>query len=417
MAPRVASTKKRLGSNRNRVRGGGRSVTRPTTRIWHAALALLLTLIASLALLGAPATIAATPTTALSLAIEPPPVTAKAAYAFDMDAGTDLYDLNADERLPPGSTSKIATALLVVRHADLSDKVTIEESDRVDIEVFSNMGLVAGETLTVEQLLWGLLLPSGSDAANALARVVGATLPGGDPNNADASRAAFVVGLNELAAELGLANTKFVNPSGNDAPEHYSSARDLARLAAELLKNETLATIVDTPTWQGVSVGAEQRQISVANVNQLLLEDEAVLGVKTGATPKAGTCLVAARRYGDGNRVVAVVLGSTGQYGSEGILVEDERWNDMRTMFGSLSEDFLWISPSAPDILPGLAEELAVWNATMPPGPTFPVPAADLTDLRYRLVLGPEAAPGTEVGRVHFYSGSTELGAQPVVQR
>ncbi len=379
-------------------------------------MALLLTLFASMALLGAPATVAGAPAVAPSRAIAPPPVTANAAYAFDMDTGTDLYDFNADERLPPGSTSKIATALLVVRHADLTDEVTIEESDQVDIEVYSNIGLAAGETLTVEQLLWGLLLPSGSDAANALARFVGATLPGGDPDNADASRAAFVVGLNELAAELELTNTRFVNASGNDSPEHYSSARDLARLAAELLNNETLANIVDTPTWQGVTVGPEQRDISVANVNQLLLEDDAVLGVKTGATPKAGTCLVAARRYGDGNRIVAVVLGSTGRYGSEGVLVEDERWADMRMIFSGLGEDFLWISPTAPDLLPGLAEELAAWNATVPPGPTFPVPAADLTELRYRLVLGPEGSPGTEIGRVRFYSGSTELGEQPVVQ-
>ena len=346
----------------------------------------------------------------------PPPVSAEAVYVVDIDAGAELYARNPDERLPAGSTLKMATALVVRRHADLDDLVVVDASDEVDAEVYSHLGIVAGDEVTVEDLLWGMLLPSGSDAAKALARHVGATLPGGDADDPAASRAAFVAAMNDLATELGLANTRFANPTGDDDPEQYASARDLALLATEVLNDETLARIVRTPAWEGVTAGPEPRPLAVKNVNQLLLEDEAVLGVKTGATPDAGACLVAARRYADGNRVVSVVLGSTGRFGPEGTLVEDGRWDDTRALFAGLAADYRWLSPTDPELLPGLAEELAVWGVELGPGPALPVPAEGGPELRHRLVLGPEGPPGSEVGRVRFYVGDAPVGERPVVQ-
>lgn len=346
----------------------------------------------------------------------PPATDAAAVFAIDIDAGAELYALAADERRPTGSTIKIATALVTIANVALDETVVIDASDQVDIEIYSHMGLIAGDTVSVRQLLYGLLLPSGSDAARALARHIGAKLSGGDPSAADAARAAFVAAMNELGAGLGLQNSHFVNASGDDDPDQYSSARDLATLATALLADSTLAEIVRTPTWQSVSLGPEQRPFALTNVNLLLTEDPATIGVKTGSTPDAGTCLVSARRIGgDGNRVVTVVLGSTGRY-EDGILVEDGRWDATRAVNAAMTSDYSWISLTAPDALPGLTEELAVWRAAVDPRVAQPVPAADVSGLRYRLVLGPEADPGAEVGRIMLFAGSDVIGERPVFQ-
>lgn len=345
----------------------------------------------------------------------PPTTDAAAAFAIDIDAGAELYALNPDQRLPTGSTVKIATGLVTVANAALDETVVIDASDQVDETVFSHMGLVAGDTVSVQQLLYGLLLPSGSDAARALARHVGAKLAGENPANPEPSRAAFVAAMNELGATLGLANSHFVNASGDDDPNQYSSARDLARLAAELLANPTLAEIVRTPTWESVSLGPELRPFMLTNVNILLTEDPDVIGVKTGSTPDAGTCLVSARRVGEGNRVVTVVLGSTGRY-ENGYLVEDGRWDATRAVVAAMTAEYSWISLATAEHLPGLSEELAAWQATVDPMVAQPIPTADLSGLRYRLVLGPEGEPGTEVGRIMLFAGPEVIGERPVFQ-
>jgi D-alanyl-D-alanine carboxypeptidase (penicillin-binding protein 5/6) len=346
---------------------------------------------------------------------QPPATDAAAVFAIDIDAGTELYALNPDERRPTGSTTKIATALVTIANTDLDEIVTIDASDEVDIEIYSHMGVVAGDTLSVQQLLYGLLLPSGSDAARALARHVGAKLAGISPTEAEIARAAFFVAMNELGAVLGLANSHFVNASGDDDPDQYSSARDLARLAAELLDDPTLAEIVRTPTWDSVSLGPEQRPFQLKNFNLLLTEDPAVIGVKTGSTPDAGTCLVSARRIDGANRVVTVVLGCAGRY-EDGYLVEDGRWDATRAVAAAMAADYQWISLAAPEHLPGLSEELAVWRAAVDPAVTQPVPIANVSGLRYRLVLGPEGEPGAEVGRIMLFAGKDLIGERPVFQ-
>lgn len=361
------------------------------------------------------------PAAALPRPVPTPPATdAVAVFAIDIDAGAELYALAADERRPTGSTVKIATALVTVANTALDETIVIDASDEVDIEIYSHMGLFAGDTVSVQQLLYGLLLPSGSDAARALARHVGAKLSGGDrpvgaPAAADPPRAAFAAAMNELGASLGLQNSHFVNASGDDDPEQYSSARDLATLATALLADSTLAEIVRTPTWESVSLGPEQRPFALTNVNMLLTDDPATIGVKTGSTPEAGTCLVSARRVGDGNRVVTVVLGCTGRY-EDGFLVEDGRWDATRAVIAAMTTEYSWISLAAPESLPGLAEELAVWRATVDPLITQPVPTADLGGLRYRLVLGPEADPGAEVGRIMLFAGPEVIGERSVFQ-
>ena len=345
---------------------------------------------------------------------EPPATAAAAMYAIDIDANTPLYGRNPDERRAPGSTVKIMTALIAIAHADLAQTVEVIASDEVDIAVYSNMGIKAGDTVSVEQLLFGLLLPSGSDAAKALARVVGASLAGLEIGDAEPARAAFYAAMNERAADLGLQNSRFTTATGDDDPEQYSSARDLATMAAALLAEPVLAGIVRTPVWQSVSLGPEQRLFDLTNVNILLTEDPATIGVKTGSTPDAGTCLVSARQVSEGNRVVTVVLGAPGRYDENGVLVEDGRWDATRTIVDAMATDYAWVSLAGPEPFPGLSEELAVWQATIDARVAQPVPRA--ARLSYRLILGPEAEPGGEVGSLRLYRDTEVIGERPVFQ-
>ena len=346
----------------------------------------------------------------------PPEITAAAALVIDTTTGVPLYALNPDEPRPPGSTVKIATALVVVRNADLVESVVIDPTDLVDTALYSNMGLVAGDSLTVEQLLYGLLLPSGNDAARALARHVGTSLPGGTEDIA-AATSAFVAAMNGLADELGLTNTAFANVAGEDADGQFVSARDLATLAGALLDDPTLAEIVATPGIDLVSAGPLAVLYSLPNSNALLADD-GIVGVKTGSTEQAGACLVAAKRIGNRNRVISVVLGSGLEYTPDGFQVpeSDRRYDDTRALLAALETDYRWVSPTAEGEVPGLAEELAAWGVTLARGPDIPVPVAELDALRYQLVLGPAAEPEAEVGRVLFFVEDRPVGERTVVQ-
>jgi D-alanyl-D-alanine carboxypeptidase len=345
----------------------------------------------------------------------PPAITATAAYAFDVSAGVPLYAFNADERLPPASLTKIATALVVLERIELDEQVLILASDLVEPE-FSNMSLVANDVLTVEQLLYGLFLPSGNDAANALARTVGAELPGGDPTDAAASIAAFVDAMNELVGALGLENTHFVDPAGLDDPEQYSSARDLTRLAQEALESQTLAEIAETTSIELTSVGPEERAYPLENTNKLLGLG-GVHGLKTGTTPLAGACLVTAAWFHGPNRVITVVLGSAEDIDAA---AEDPsvnpRFADTEAILGGLEKDYTWLSPTDKDDIKGLGEELAAWQVTLKDGPAVVVPSAELDRFRYKVRLGPEGPPNSKVGRVLFLVGSVVVAERTLYQ-
>ncbi|MDP9471116.1 MAG: serine hydrolase [Chloroflexota bacterium] len=345
----------------------------------------------------------------------PPRTSAAAVYVWDATAGQVLYALNADDQRAPASTTKIATALVVVRNADLDDEVVVAAGDTVDTTVFSHMGLQAGDTLTVEQLLYGLLLPSGNDAANALARTVGESLRDTYPE-ASGPVGAFVMEMNAFVETLGLVDTQFLNPAGEDDEGHYSSAHDLAVLAAELLKDPTLAEIAGTPAWQGTSVGPEQRFFDLVNTNQLLAEDPSVVGVKTGTTENAGACLVVAREVEAGNVVISVTLGSDPPVYDDAGNATDVRFDEMNTVFEALDRDYVWVSPSSPGEVAGLSEEMAAWQVALKPGPAVAVPAEEAGELSYRLRLGPPADPNERVGRVLFFVGSRQIGELPLYQ-
>jgi len=227
-----------------------------------------------------------------SIAAEPPPVTAAALIVYDVEAARTLYARNAETALPPASLTKLMTALLALESGRLSESVTVREED---LAGGATMGLVAGEAVTVEELLWGVLLPSGNDAAMALARQLGG----------DASR--FVAEMNQRAVELGMDDTSFHNPHGLHEEGHVSSAADLLAIALELLEYPLFREIVGSRT-------AEIAGRTLVNTNELLGGYPGANGVKTGTTPEAGECLLANIET-DGREVLILVLGSSDRYG------------------------------------------------------------------------------------------------------
>lgn len=217
---------------------------------------------------------------------------AKAAAVINGDTGEIIYAENADERLPMASTTKIMTALLLCENADLSEEITVT-ADMLKVEG-SSMGLLAGDRVTYHDLLYGMMLASGNDAAN----VTAISLAG--------SVQKFAEMMNKKAEELGLKSTHFVTPSGLDAEGHYTTAKELALLAAYALKNEDFAKAAASESAL-LNYGNPPYRRSLTNHNKMLKLFDGAVGVKTGFTKKSGRCLVSAARR-DGKLAVAVTL-------------------------------------------------------------------------------------------------------------
>lgn len=211
-------------------------------------------------------------------------VSATAAVLMDADMGQVLYEKNGDRQMLIASTTKIMTALVVLEHAAPDDVITVTPDHMAE---GSSMYLRAGEMVRVEELLYGLLLCSGNDAALALTECAGGLTP-------------FVALMNEKAAALGMAHTSFANPNGLDADGHYSTARDMAVLAAAAVENPTFRRICSS---RSVTIG----QRTMENHNRLLRQVEGCVGLKTGYTQAAGRTLVSCTER-DGCRLVAVTL-------------------------------------------------------------------------------------------------------------
>lgn len=215
-----------------------------------------------------------------------PETSAGAAALLHGDTETVLYSENADTPMGIASTTKIMTALVVIEHCDLDDSVEILPED-TDVEG-SSMYLQAGETYTVKELLCGLMLASGNDAALALARYCGGTVEG------------FVALMNQKAADLGLTQTHFCNPHGLDAEGHVSTAKELALLACHAMENDTFREIVSK---NDITIN----NLTYVNHNKLLRTYDGCIGVKTGYTEACGRILVSCAER-DGTRFVCVTL-------------------------------------------------------------------------------------------------------------
>jgi len=228
-----------------------------------------------------------------------PATSADSVVVLDVTSGAILYEMNANTPLPPASLTKIMTALIALENYELDEVVTVPP-DCVDLSG-NNMGLLSGEQLSVEDLLYGLLLYSSSDAACALSFHNG--LSGG----------LFVKKMNEKAQALGLSSINFVNVTGLDDLNHRASAYDIAKLSLEAMENQEYGKIfrkiVGTPQATVFSQGGLSHQL--VNTNSLLGSMPGVTGVKTGYTEEAGGCLSLSVFRG-GYELLVVVMGSEG---------------------------------------------------------------------------------------------------------
>ncbi len=235
-----------------------------------------------------------------------PHVSARSAILIEADTGRVVFSVNPDEPLAMASTTKIMTALLTLEEAEKENR-EVEITKEMILVEGSSMGLKEGNKLTLKDLAAGMLVVSGNDAANAAAIAVSGSLD------------AFVERMNAKAQELGLTHTSFETPSGLDGEAHFSTARDMASLAAYALQNPDFASIVSQPTYR-VTYSVPEQSYVLTNHNKLLKLYEGCIGVKTGFTKKAGRCLVSAAEK-NGVRLIAVTLNAP------------DDWNDHIAMY------------------------------------------------------------------------------------
>lgn len=272
-----------------------------------------------------------------ALGAEYPQVSARAAVVISADTGEIVHGVNASEKLPMASTTKIMTTLLCLESGGLYEEFTVD-SDAIKVEG-SSMGLQEGDTVTKYALCCGMLLPSGNDAANAAAvRIAG-------------SIEAFAEMMNDRARQMGLSRTYFVTPSGLEGEGHGSSAADMALLAREALRNDIFRSICSQSSMK-VKFGSPPYDRWLRNTNKLLGMYDGVYGVKTGFTDEAGRCLVSACER-EGKDLICVTLSDSND------------WNDHMALYDSSFENVRLAEICLPqdisaDIVGGNAERLRI---------------------------------------------------------
>ena len=233
----------------------------------------------------------------------PPPLEAQAAVLMDANTKVVLYERNAEKRMYPASTTKIMTFMLAQKLGS-PDSIIAVSSSAAACEG-SSLETNQGDRIKLGELLYGLMLVSGNDAAEAIAEHIAGSVP------------AFAKLMNQEALALGAQNTHFVNPHGLPNPKHYTTAHDLALITASALKNPEFYKITGTKSAKITFLNGKIRTIK--NTNKLLGNYPGLTGGKTGYTRAAGDCLVATAKRG-GVELIAVVLN------------DDERWEDVKNL-------------------------------------------------------------------------------------
>lgn len=319
---------------------------------------------------------AATLAAALLLCAPASALSAKHAVVMDAATGKVLYAQEANERCLIASTTKIMTGLIICEECDLTQEISVPP-EAAGIEG-SSIYLKAGERVLMEDLLYGMMLQSGNDAAAALAIAHSGSME------------AFALRMNARAQELGLHDTHFANPHGLDAEENYSTAADLARLGAAAMENETFARVVSTRQHRF-------GQRVVTNHNKLLWRYEGAEGVKTGFTKKAGRILVSSAMR-QGRRLICVTINAP------------DDWNDHASL---LDEGFSHFEPCL------LCRKGQVFGAFAAPAGAGVIPAAALQDLQV-LLLPEERIDAVQVccsadhGYAVFFADGRQIGLCPL---
>lgn len=232
---------------------------------------------------------------------------AKAAVVMDVNSGRVLYSKNCHQKMAMASTTKIMTTLVAIESGRLNE--TVKVSKKASTVEGSSIYLKEGEKLTVEELLYGIMLRSGNDAATAVAEHIGGSVEG------------FVAMMNKKAKEIGAVDTHFANPHGLDADGHYTTAYDLALITSYALKNPKFAQIVSTKKKSIKGPEDQNWDRALVNKNKMLWNFEGGDGVKTGYTGNAGRCLVSSATRNNWH-LVTVVLNCSPMWEESAALLE-----------------------------------------------------------------------------------------------
>lgn len=242
-------------------------------------------------------------------------LTAKNAILLSETSSRVLYEKNSQEKIPSASTAKMLTALTVLEYCKLDEEVTIGKESQMIAGDASRIWLHSGNKLTVEQLLNGLLLPSGNDAAYSLAVYTGRKISKDENSSIEHSLALFMEAMNEKAVQVGAYHSKFLTPDGYDTSGQYSTAYDLGQIAKEFCKSKVLLKITGSYCISDVWLSGEQ--VTHYNTNELINPKSQyyfknAVGLKTGTSEEAGYCLVSAA-YINKELFICVVMGSTAE--------------------------------------------------------------------------------------------------------
>lgn len=308
-------------------------------------------------------------------------VSAQSAIVICLDSREVIFEKNAYQKLPMASTTKIMTSLILAEQPDLSKTVKVT-SEMVAVEGTS-MGLLAGDTVSYRDLLYGMLLASGNDAANTTAIAVGGSIAG------------FADLMNKKAKELGLKNTSFVTPSGLDDENHYTTAYDLALLASAALENNIFKTVCSSKSAT-LYYGNPPYKRTLTNHNKLLNSYDGLIGVKTGFTKRSGRCLVTAAER-DGKRVVAVTLNAP------------DDWNDHTAMLDyglSETESVTYKNDDLNDTIPIISGDCDLVS-TKTENVQFCLSKSSVSKIKQKVVkpkfLYATVAAGEKVGEIEYY--------------
>lgn len=335
---------------------------------------------------------------ALLFPVQVQAISAEKAILIDGETGRVLYEKNPDSQSLIASTTKIMTALVVCEQCNVLDRMRIPQ-EAVGIEG-SSMYLQAGEVLTIQELLYGLMLQSGNDAAVALAIYCGGTVEG------------FAELMNDKARALGMSGTHFVNPNGLDAPGHYSTARDLAILGAYAMQNPVFARTASTKT---VKVG--QRHLT--NHNKLLWRVEGANGIKTGYTKAAGRILVSGAKR-QGRQLIAVTINAHDDWNDHAKLLEQgfQNYTVRQIIYCGQQLGFTAVAAGQAGNVSLLAAEDFSYPLAAGERVTLELPGAGF--VYAPIAMGQNAGfahilvDGAPVGRIPLYYGETvELQPQP----
>lgn len=314
---------------------------------------------------------------------------AQSAILIDVDNGRVYYEKNADAVLPMASTTKIMTALVVLESGMNLDEFFVVDSSAIMVEG-SSMGLQKGDKVTLRSLCYGMLLPSGNDAANAAAVRVAGTVEN------------FCSMMNERAKEMGLNNTNFQTPSGLDDDNHHTTARELAIITYNTMKNEDFREICKRTTAT-VEFGNPPYKRTLYNHNRLLRTYEGTIGVKTGFTKKSGRCLVSAVER-DGVGLICVTLNAPND------------WNDHKKLYNSAFDTLARLEIEDPNtqytikVTGGMKSSVILVPESFP---TASLAMGEVANIKKSITIDPFAyAPvktGDVLGEVVYTLGTVEL--------